>query len=176
MKRLLLIVISVFFVLSCKQDGVPEGVIPKEKMLKVMIDMQLSEAYLNQVYKEDTLKMQAHSRYNYVFNKYKIDSAQFTNSLKYYSLDGKELDAILTEASDSLVRLQESLQKEQELKDSIQRSKVFRKENFNRISPQQSLQNIGFEDAQSSFRKLESINRSKNPMQNTELKHDISPE
>ncbi len=158
MRRVLLITAGVMLILSCNKESVPEGVIPKAKMVNVLTDMQLSEAYLNQVYNNDTLKMQAHSRYNYVFKKYQIDSTKFTKSLKYYSLDGKEMDAMLTQVSDSLVRLQTVLNREKEIKDSIKAVKL--SQNFNRIYPQNSLKNIGFEDARSTMRNLDTLNNS----------------
>jgi hypothetical protein len=108
MRKLILLIAVVLFYVACKQN-VPKGVIEKSEMMNVLLDMQVTDAALNQVYNNDTMKMQAHSRYNYIFKKYKIDSATFTNSLKYYSRNAKELDSMYTQISDSLVRLQESL-------------------------------------------------------------------
>lgn len=108
MRKLILLLAVVLFYVACKQKT-PKGVIEKSEMMNVLLDMQLTDAALNQVYNNDTVKMQAHSRYNYIFEKYKIDSATFTNSLKYYSSNAKELDSMYTQISDSLVRLQKSL-------------------------------------------------------------------
>jgi len=108
MRKLILLLAVVLFYVACKQKP-PKGVIEKSEMMNVLLDMQLTDAALNQVYNNDTVKMQAHSRYNYIYKKYKIDSATFTNSLKYYSRNAKELDSMYTQISDSLVRLQESL-------------------------------------------------------------------
>ncbi len=107
MKKLILLIAVVLFYVACQQNNLPKGIIIKEKMINVMLDMQLTDAALNQVYNTDTMKMQAHSRYNYVFNKYKIDSAMFTNSLKHYSKDPIELDSMYTLVSDSLLRIQD---------------------------------------------------------------------
>ncbi|HET8829143.1 MAG TPA: DUF4296 domain-containing protein [Pelobium sp.] len=109
MKRLILLIAIVLFYVGCLQDNLPNGLIEKDKMINVMLDMQLTDAILNQVYNNDTMKMHAHSRFNYIFKKYEIDSAAFTNSLKYYSKDPTELDSMYTLVSDSLIRLQEIL-------------------------------------------------------------------
>ncbi len=114
MKRIILLVAVVLFYVSCNQNKLPKGLIEKGEMLNVMLDMQLTDAALNQVYNNDTMKMQARSRYTYIFEKYKIDSAAFTNSLNYYSEDPMELDSMYTLVSDSLIRLQKSLKPKQD--------------------------------------------------------------
>lgn len=109
MRRFILLIAVVLFYVACNQNSVPKGIIEKDKMLNVLLDMQLTDAALNQVYNNDTMKMQAHSRYNYLFAKYKIDSATFTNSLKYYSRNAAELDTMYAQVSDSLIRFQKKL-------------------------------------------------------------------
>jgi hypothetical protein len=73
------------FLFSCQQDKTPKGIIEKDKMINVMVDFQITDSYLNQIPNQDTMKMQAHTRYNYIFKKYDIDSATFSRSLDYYS-------------------------------------------------------------------------------------------
>lgn len=105
MRRLILLIAIVLFYTACNQNKLPKGVIEKDEMLNVMLDMQLTDASLNQVFNNDTMKMYANSRYNYLFKKYNIDSATFSNSLKYYSMDPVELDSMYSLVSDSLTRL-----------------------------------------------------------------------
>ncbi len=122
MKRLIVLVAIVIFYTACDQNKVPKGLIEREKMLDVMVDMQLTDAYLNQVYNPDTMKMQAHSRYNYIFKKFNTDSANFSNSLKYYSKDPVALDSMFSQVYSTLARLQEKLKPKrtkQELDDSV---------------------------------------------------------
>lgn len=107
MRRLFLLGTIVFFCISCNQDSPPKGVLDKEAMLNVMVDMQLTDAVLNLVYNSDTMKMQAKARYNYLFKKHDIDSATFSKSLRYYSKDPVELDSMYSLVSDSLTRLKE---------------------------------------------------------------------
>lgn len=104
----ILIVVCIFFLLSCNRDDTPKGIINKDEMVNVLFDMSITDAYLNQIYKPDSLQRQAHTRYNYLFKKNKIDSAKFTKSLKYYSLRSTELDEIFTKVTDSLTRLEKA--------------------------------------------------------------------
>lgn len=113
MKNIVVILMLVLGIVSCKQKQEPKNIIEEQKMIKVLVDMQITDAYLSQVYQPDTQKMQAHSRYNYIFKKHKIDSAKFSNSLKYYSLDAKKLDEMYTMVDDSLTRLEKSLMPKQ---------------------------------------------------------------
>ncbi len=113
MKNIVVILMLVLGIVSCKQKQEPKNIIDEQKMIKVLVDMQITDAYLSQVYQPDTQKMQANSRYNYIFKKHKIDSAKFSNSLKYYSLDAKKLDEMYTMVDDSLTRLEKSLMPKQ---------------------------------------------------------------
>lgn len=103
-----------FFVLSvsigCKHDEIPKGIISKENMIVVLVDMHITDAYLNQVSNNDTLQMEAKARYNYIFKQHQIDSVKFSKSLRYYSLKSKELKEIYQKVMDSLDVIQKELQ------------------------------------------------------------------
>lgn len=114
MKILILLFASVLFYTACQQSNLDNGIIVKDKMVNVLLDMQLADASLNQVNNNDSMKMYAHSRYNYIFNKYKIDSTIFTNSLKFYAKDPVELDSMYSIVSDSLLSLEKEIQAIQE--------------------------------------------------------------
>jgi len=115
----ILIVVCLFFLLSCNRDDTPKGIINKDQMVNVLFDMGITDAYLNQIYVPDSLQRQAHTRYNYVFKKNNIDSAKFTKSLKYYSLRTTELNEIFSKVTDSLIRLQKA--------DSVKTAKKIKK-------------------------------------------------
>lgn len=104
----ILIIVCIFFLISCDRDDTPEGIINKDQMENVLFDMGITDAYLNQVNNTDSLQRQAHTRYNYVFKKNNIDSVKFTKSLKYYSLRTIELDEIFKKVTDSLIRLEKA--------------------------------------------------------------------
>ncbi|MBD3749131.1 MAG: DUF4296 domain-containing protein [Sphingobacteriales bacterium] len=123
--------------ISCSQEETPKGIIEKQKMINVMVDMQITDSYLNQVSNKDTMMMQAHTRYNYIFKKYGIDSAQFSRSLAYYSdkpdefnkmfnvvLDSLNSKEVFARQTDSLRRVMKSR------KDSIAQIKLMKKDSL----------------------------------------------
>lgn len=116
MKKLSALFCVFIFLMSCKQDETPKGIIEKDKMTGILVDMHISDAYLNQISNTDTMQMQAKSRYNYIFKKYQIDSLSFSKSLNYYSLKTNELDAIYKKVIDSLDYISNSLKPKPKLK------------------------------------------------------------
>ena len=107
-KKLSVIIAVLMFMFSCKQEELPAGIIEKGKMVNVLVDMQITDAYLNQVPNVDTMLMQAKSRYTYVFKKHSIDSAKLSRSLYYYSLRSVELDEMYQTVIDSLEIMKEN--------------------------------------------------------------------
>jgi hypothetical protein len=102
------VLIGVFMMLlSCKQEKLPAGIIEKEKMINLLVDMQIVDAYLNQVANVDTMLLQAKSRYTYIFKKHAIDSVKFSRSLNYYSLRSIELNEMYQTVIDSLEHMKE---------------------------------------------------------------------
>jgi hypothetical protein len=100
------------FLFSCQQDKTPKGIIEKDKMINVMVDFQITDSYLNQIPNQDTMKMQAHTRYNYIFKKYDIDSATFSRSLN---------------KMESTVRMKDSLTNVKRVKaDSLERVRIMK--------------------------------------------------
>lgn len=125
--------------ISCNQEETPKGIIEKQKMINVMVDMQITDSYLNQVINRDTMMMQAHTRYNYIFKKYGIDSAQFSRSLAYYSDKPDEFNKMFNGVLDSLnmkevfARQTDSLRMVvKRRKDSIERVNLMKKDSLRR--------------------------------------------
>jgi hypothetical protein len=102
MKRIFTLFCLSLVFLACNQSSLPKGIMDEEKMVKVLMDVHITDSYLNQVYQRDTLLMQAHARYNYIFKKYQIDSATLTKNIKYYSLRPKLLSKMYQTIQDSL--------------------------------------------------------------------------
>lgn len=109
MKKIIGFLAIIIVLAACEKDQVPDGVIEKPKMINVLFDMHITDAYLNAVNNRDTLLMQAHSRYNYIFKKFEIDSVAFTKSLNFYSKYPKQLNEIYTAVSDSILRVENDL-------------------------------------------------------------------
>ncbi len=108
-KNLLTLICLSSFLFSCGEENVPDGIIAKKRMVQILMDMNITDAYLDQVPVGDTLLMQAHSRYNYIFRKYAIDSVKFSKSLTYYSKRPDELQAMYQTVMDSITAKQDAL-------------------------------------------------------------------
>lgn len=83
-KTFLLLTLLVGFI-SCKDEAVnrPDSLIAKDKMIDVMYDLSILEAMKYQnLASLDTYKVNPSQ---YIFKKYKIDSAQFAHSNIYYA-------------------------------------------------------------------------------------------
>lgn len=117
------------FLFSCQQDQTPKGIIEKEKMINVMVDFQITDSYLNQIPNQDTMKMQAHTRYNYIFKKYDIDSATFSRSLSYYSRQTEEFNKMFDGVLDSLNKMESTVRR----KDSLINIKRFKADSINKV-------------------------------------------
>ncbi len=99
--------IKLFFIfgmilLACNRKKVPDNVMPKDKMVNVLVDMHLADAVLSRVNNQDTMLMMASSKYYLIFKKYGIDSAKFTRSLKYYNYQPDEFAKLYAQVVDSL--------------------------------------------------------------------------
>lgn len=88
--------------MACNTNKVPDKVIPKDKMVNVLVDMHIADAVLSKVRNQDTMLMMASSKYYYIFKKYSIDSAKFTNSLKYYYFELDEFNELYKQVLDTL--------------------------------------------------------------------------
>ncbi len=83
MKRFFIITIICITFYACK-PGVPSSVIQPDKMEKVLFDIHTVDGYLGTLPTMDTAKIVASSYYKGVYKKFDIDSATYTESLKYY--------------------------------------------------------------------------------------------
>lgn len=105
MKSLLALFCGLIFFASCNNGNEPKDLIKKKEMVNVLIDMHLADASLDYVHNNDSLLIFAKNKYNYIFKKYKIDSAAFSNSLNYYSSNSDKLATIYKSVLDSLERI-----------------------------------------------------------------------
>ena len=100
---------------GCKEEVVnkPERLIEKDVMVNIMYDLSILEAIKNQNPASlDTFKINSR---DYIFKKYKIDSAQFAKSNVYYASDYNEYKSMFeqiskrleanTKSVDSLIKL-----------------------------------------------------------------------
>ena len=118
MKKGVLFFILISLILSCKEEVVkkPENLIEKEIMVDVMYDLALLEAIKYQ----SPNALQAHkiNPDEYIYKKYKIDSAQFVQSNMYYASDYKEYKNMYDQINSRLAKnkslLEEAIKNEKD--------------------------------------------------------------
>lgn len=115
MRKIITFLTIVTLFVSCKEEVVnkPERLIEKDVMVDIMYDLSILEAIRNQNPASlDTFKINSR---DYIFKKYKIDSAQFAKSNVYYASDYNEYKSMFeqirkrleanTKSVDSLIKL-----------------------------------------------------------------------
>lgn len=131
MKRIISIYISLLL-MSCynvNKPKKPENLIPKDRMVEIIIDMALFSSVkgLNKY----ELQQYGVMPVDYIYKKHHIDSLQFALSNEYYAYDIDEYESIYERVHDSLQALKEKYKlletEEMEAKrkeDSIRRSNL----------------------------------------------------
>jgi hypothetical protein len=131
-KTLLLFAILIGFI-SCKEDAVdkPIDLIDKDKMIDVMYDLSILDAIKYQ--NPTSLETYKINPSQYIFKKYKVDSAQFAQSNIYYASnyrDYKEMyDELIKRIESKKIVLDSLVMREDKKKaklqaDSLKRIKV----------------------------------------------------
>ena len=99
-----ILIIGVFFIcFSCANDGSllqrpPDNLIPREKMINVLVDIHLIEASVSQYYSVNIdVKLRSAAFYTMLYKKYSITHKDFINSIYYYAQDLKYLGKIYQE-------------------------------------------------------------------------------
>ncbi|ADY51493.1 hypothetical protein Pedsa_0921 [Pseudopedobacter saltans DSM 12145] len=115
MKKLLALFCLFIFLYACSNDDTSKNIIAKDKMYNILLDMHLADAsldYASNSQNTDSMLLNAKTKYNYIFSKYNIDSASFSESLAYYSKNKpKEILKVYQNVIDSLDRFRDKLSK-----------------------------------------------------------------
>ncbi|MRX40524.1 DUF4296 domain-containing protein [Flavobacterium sp. LC2016-23] len=135
MKNFVVIVLVLFFSVSCKKELVkqPKGLIERGKMIDIMYDLSLLEAikYQNPL----SLDSSDTSQKRFVWQKYKVDSLQFAQSNIYYA-------AYYDDYKDMFDEIAKRLEKNQRAADSLakidDKKAAKEKKNKEKISGQDS--------------------------------------
>lgn len=83
MRSALLVLISLFFLVSCK-DQVPKGVLSENKMQKLLVDVHVLDGKISNM-PLDTIRPRIDAYYEQLFKYHQIDSTIFLNSLAFYT-------------------------------------------------------------------------------------------
>jgi len=94
--------------ISCtgKTNSVPSRIIPKDKMVDVLVDIHLAEAAAdNHGFTKLEINLIMASKYDTVFQKHEITYEQFTSSYSYYMNHPDELSDIYSEVVNKLTTM-----------------------------------------------------------------------
>jgi hypothetical protein len=123
MKKIVFYLIVVLLIFaSCQKEVVktPKNLIEKDKMVNIMYDLSILEAIkIQNPSSLDTFKINSNQ---YIYKKYKIDSAQFAQNNIYYAADYKEYKKMYEELKSRLdknVTAAEILIKDKKKKDLL---------------------------------------------------------
>lgn len=126
---LLLLIIIIGACSSKNEIQKPEKLIEKGEMENILYDLALLQALKS--YSPQKLKENSINPKTYIYQKYKIDSAQFTQSNKYYASDINEYKLMFDNVSKRLqdqkskldtIAKKEKQIKDQKIKDSIKKA------------------------------------------------------
>ena len=118
MKKGVLFFILINLIFSCKEEFVkkPENLIEKDIMVDVMYDLALLEAIKYQ--SPNAIETHKINPDEYIYKKYKIDSAQFVQSNMYYASDYKEYKKMYDQINSRLAKnkslLEEAIKNEKD--------------------------------------------------------------
>ena len=118
-----LFLIILLFSLSCKQkDSIPENLIPKDKMIDILIDMHLADA----IFTSPTVRSLFAERdsvnfYEVIFENYGYTRIDFDTSVYYYSHNINEYNKMYIEVLNRLNEMETEVKREmQEIPDTLQ--------------------------------------------------------
>jgi hypothetical protein len=135
MKPIVLLLSGLLFLAACNQGKAPKGVIENEKMVAVLTDVHLVDAYISMIpYDDSVLKQQSSKYYDAIYKKYKTSRSDFDKSVKYYSRQPKVLDSMYSQVLTNLSKKEKEqsmlLKKEQNklLKKKKEQDKLLQKD------------------------------------------------
>jgi len=109
-KYFIIVVTIALFSCNSDVDNYPKGIIAKEKMVNVMVEVELTQALIMM---KSSAKDTINEReiYNEVFSAYNISEEEFNNSLDYYCKDPKALMDMYGQIIENLTKKQSEHQR-----------------------------------------------------------------
>lgn len=107
--KLLSFLITVILLSSCGSEQpevkIPEDVLHKDSMARILVDIFMLDAYLNQKQiNSEEKKLQIAPYYHSVFSKYHVDQQAFDRSFTFYSSHPDLMNDIYKEAQSEVSR------------------------------------------------------------------------
>lgn len=84
-KHIILFFSALLFLFACDDDKDAKGVLGRQDMINVLVDVHLVDGSLSNQPNGDSLYRNGTGRYFYVFKQHHTDSAQFKKSMTYYT-------------------------------------------------------------------------------------------
>jgi hypothetical protein len=113
-KYISLFFLVTLFLLSCKGNKTPEGIIDHDRMVNLLMEIHLTDGRMyNVAQNPDSLYKYGTGRYMNVFKSFHTDSAQFRKSLVYYATQPTELTEIYDKILKNLTQKTDSINKAQ---------------------------------------------------------------
>lgn len=106
--RIKIVALLFIFSLTACHSGhkAPKGILPKEKMIEVLVDFQLTEAaVLQKQNHQQDIKFYTNYYYNYVLKKHQISRKEFKESLDWYNHNPEEMDKMYQETLGRLSKM-----------------------------------------------------------------------
>ncbi len=110
------------FLIACKGNKAPDGIIQEEQMTNLLTDIHIVDGSMyNMMQTPDTLYKYGTDKYRVLFKKYHTDSTQFKKSFKYYNVHPDRLQLMYEQIVKNIKKKSDSvtlLTKQQMLKDN----------------------------------------------------------
>ena len=167
MKRLIPVLLLSFFFLQCS-DGIPEGVLPEEKMVDLLTEIHLVDGYANTLH-SDSVLVKTPSLYKSVFKKYQADTAQLKHSLEYYAKKPDQIKEIYAKVTKKLENLQKAEQKRQD--DKRKKIEKARQDSIKKVNDKKRK-----EELQKKFKEKKIMQKDSIKRQEIKKRNDLSGE
>lgn len=122
--RSIIIVFLVFFYSCTSSLNAPDNLIPKEKMVNILVDIHLADGiFTNHKLRQDYVLSDSTNYYDKIFEYYGYSREDFDTSVYYYSHNINEYNKIYIEVLNRLSEMEAKLKEEEQLlhqKDSLQ--------------------------------------------------------
>lgn len=101
-KMILLVIIPfLLFVAACNKSTKPEGILEKDKLSEILVDVHMAEASI-QLFNSAQRDSIARGYYSHIFRIHKIEEAEFYTSMEYYSMNSKTMADIYEKTEEIL--------------------------------------------------------------------------
>ena len=122
-----------FLLTACGSDDKPENLIPEDKIAKVLSEIHILEAQINNLHfqHEDSSVFVYQKKRFELMKTFKLDTATFRVSLKYYLLNPDKMKGIYTEVKKNLEakkKVIEAKKKSEDVKKKLEDKKILKDE------------------------------------------------